>query len=290
MSSIKIAIASGKGGTGKTTLATNLASHLAEHRDVVLIDLDVEEPNSRLFLRCDQIHQQNIFKEVPQWSGDCSLCGQCQDICNFNALVQVATQVMVFPELCHSCRACSELCPESALPLVARKIGVLSKYQAGNLIFVESCLDIGEQQAVPLISQTKHFVEQNFDDNTIKIYDSPPGTSCPMVEAVKDADYVILVTEPTPFGMYDLKLAVEVIRKMQKAFGVVVNRYGLGNDDVIDYCQEEGIPILARIANDRRIAELYSAGELIYTNMPEFRQQLIKLEHQLELESMVAVL
>jgi len=284
---MKIAIASGKGGTGKTTLATSLASHLAESRDVVLVDLDVEEPNSRLFIDADQTHQQMMYKEVPQWTGACSLCGQCQDICNFNAIVQVGSQIMVFPELCHSCRACSDLCPESALPLKPRKIGILNQFQTDDLDFVESRLEVGEQQAVPLIAQTKHYVDENYDDGFIKIYDSPPGTSCPVIEASKDADYVILVTEPTPFGLYDLKLAVEVMRKMGKAFGVVVNRYGLGNEDVIDYCQLEEIQVLARIANDRKIAELYSAGELIYTSIPEFKEQLLALENRLNLHDMV---
>ena len=175
---MKIAIASGKGGTGKTTLATSLSSHLSETQDVVLVDLDVEEPNSRLFIRGDQTHSQSICKQVPEWTGDCSLCGQCQEICNFNAVIKVGTQIMLFPELCHSCRACSELCPESALPLKPRKIGMLNQIQAGNLIFVESRLEIGEQQAVPLISQTKDYIDNHFDESYIIIYDSPPFLSC----------------------------------------------------------------------------------------------------------------
>jgi MinD superfamily P-loop ATPase len=278
---MKIAIASGKGGTGKTTLSTNLASYLAENNKVVLIDLDVEEPNSGLFIKGDVVHTEKKYKMIPQWTEECSLCGVCQEVCQFHAVLQLDAQIMVFPELCHSCYACSELCPDSALPMVEQKIGVLKRHEKSNLSFIESILDIGQEQAVPLIKQTKEYIENRFPNGAIKIYDSPPGTSCPVIEAVKDADFVILVTEPTPFGLHDLKLAVETLRKLKKQFSVVINRYGIGNDDVLEYCRKERIHILAKIPNNRYIAELYSKGELIYNEVPEVKEALVTVVHHL---------
>ena len=272
---MNIAIASGKGGTGKTTLSTNLAALFAETQKVVLSDLDVEEPNSGLFIKAELLLEENKFKMMPEWIEDnCSLCGICQDVCNFHAVIQLGTKIMVFPQLCHSCYACSELCPGEALPMTPKKMGVLKHFNNGNLSFIESRLDIGEEQAVPLISQTIQYVNEKFTDNIIKIYDAPPGTSCPVIEATKDADFVMLVTEPTPFGLHDLKLAVETMRELKKDFGVVVNRYGIGNNDVVEYCNTEAIPVLAKIPNNRQIAELYSSGKLIYNQHPEVRKQL----------------
>lgn len=272
---MKIAIASGKGGTGKTTLSTNLASFIAEQNNVVLIDLDVEEPNSGLFIKADLAHEEDKYKMIPKWIEDqCILCGDCQKVCNFHAVIQLGEMIMVFPELCHGCFACSELCPSDALPMIPKKMGKLKHFINHKLHFVESKLDIGEEQAVPLINQTHQYINKKFNGNYIKIYDSPPGTSCPVIEATKDADYVILVTEPTPFGLHDLKLAVETMKKLKKQFGVVVNRSGIGNNDVLDYCKKEQIDVLAKIPNDRRIAELYSNGKLIYKAIPEVRMEL----------------
>ncbi len=275
---MKIAIASGKGGTGKTTLSTNLASLLAETKEVVLVDLDVEEPNSGLFLNASLVYEEDKFKMVPEWKEDkCTLCGICQKVCNFHAVIQLGKMIMVFPELCHGCYACSELCPTDSLPMIPKKMGVLRHFKNQNLSFIESRLDIGEEQAVPLIKQTQEYIDKNFSDDVIKIFDSPPGTSCPVIEATKDADFVILITEPTPFGLHDLKLAVETMKELKKNFGVVVNRHGIGNDDVINYCKDEGIHLLAKIPNNRRIAELYSKGLLIYRGFPEVRQQLERI-------------
>jgi len=275
---VKITIASGKGGTGKTTLSTNLAACLAESKSVVLIDLDVEEPNSGLFIHGELIRQEDKFKMVPQWKTEtCTLCGNCHEVCNFHAIVQLADEIMVFPQLCHSCYACSELCPTDSLPMIPEKMGVLREFQAEKLTFIESKLDIGQEQAVPLIAQTQRYVNSKYPDVDLKIFDSPPGTSCPVIEATKDADLIILVTEPTPFGLHDLKLAVETMRELGKTFAVIVNRYGIGNDDVIDYCINENISVIAKIPNSKKIAELYSRGHLLYKDVPEFRVELDKI-------------
>ncbi|MCD6204546.1 MAG: ATP-binding protein [Candidatus Marinimicrobia bacterium] len=275
---MKIAIASGKGGTGKTTLSTNLAAYLAEKESVVLTDLDVEEPNSGLFIHGNLINQEEKYKMVPQWNSEkCILCGDCQKVCNFHAVIRIIDSIMVFPQLCHSCYACSELCPTGSLPMIPEKMGELREYQSGNLHFVESKLDVGQEQAVPLIKQTLKYIESHFADDGLKIFDSPPGTSCPVIEATKDADLVILVTEPTLFGLHDLKLAVETMRELKKPFTVVVKRYGIGNDDVLDYCRTESVPVIAKIPNSERIARLYSQGKLLYPEVPELKAQLDKI-------------
>lgn len=278
---MKIAIASGKGGTGKTTLSTNLASYLALNDNVVLVDLDVEEPNSGLFLKGKIISKEEKFKMIPEWVKDkCTLCGECQKVCNFHAVIQLGTMILVFPELCHSCYACSELCPTSALPMKEKKIGDLSYYKVENLDFLESRLILGEEQAVPLIKQTIDYTDENFS-GSIKIFDSPPGTSCPVIEVVKDTDFVILITEPTPFGLNDLKLAVETVRELNKKFGVVINRFGTGNNNVELYCEKENIPIIAKIPDKREIAELYSKGKLLYNKIPEVKEELNKIKEYL---------
>lgn len=276
---LKIAVASGKGGTGKTTLSTNLAHFLAGSYRVTLTDLDVEEPDSGLFLSGKQVYQKEIFKMVPEWIAEkCILCGDCQKRCNFNAVIQLSTLIVVFRELCHSCYACSELCPGSALPMKPQRIGNLEHIKNKVLDFVEGRLDIGQEQAVPLISQIKEYVSSMHPGTEFAIYDSPPGTSCPVIEATKEADLVILVTEPTPFGLHDLKLAVETMKVIKRDVAVVINREGTGNDSVACYCDRENIPVIAKIPNSRTIAELYSRGELIYPEVPEFKQQLEQIK------------
>jgi MinD superfamily P-loop ATPase len=274
---MRVAVASGKGGTGKTTLAVNLADMLAERGKVVLADLDAEEPNSALFINGRLYSREDRFRSVPRYEVEkCTLCGLCTDLCNFNALIRIADEIMVFPRLCHSCYACSELCPAAALPMDRVKIGELTHLRAGNLDFVECRLLVGEEQAVPLISQAYEYIGGNFGDDIPVIIDSPPGTSCPMIEAVKEADLVILVTEPTPFGLHDLRLAVETAEKLQRKHAVVINRYGIGNDDVIEYCRVRGIDIAATIPDQREAARLYSEGKLI-NGIAEVREELQKI-------------
>ena len=282
----KIAIASGKGGTGKTTLSTNLAAYIAQCEAVVLVDLDVEEPNSGLFFDGTLVHEEDNHNMTPKWdAAKCTLCGLCEEVCNFNAIIQLGDTIMVYPKLCHSCYACSELCPASALPMQPTKIGVLSDFKWGKLHYVESRLNVGEEQAVSSIAKTKRYVAEKYPHLSFAIFDSPPGTSCPVMEATKDADYVILVTEPTPFGLHDLKLAVETMRELERDFGVVINRHGIGDDEVVNYCRAEGIEVLAKIPNSRKIAELYSKGELIYTEFPAVKVALNNiLEHCLSIK------
>ncbi len=262
---LKIAIASGKGGTGKTMLSANLAAYLAQTQETLLVDLDVEEPNDLLFFKGEIRDVTNQYKMIPQWDeSKCTLCGICSSTCKYHAVIQLGSIILVFKELCHSCYACSELCPVHALPMIKHKMGETKNFVSGNLTCIESRLNIGEEQAVPLIHKTHDLVEQSFNNFPVQIFDCPPGTSCPVVAATKKADYVVLVTEPTPFGLNDLRLAVETIREIQKPLGVVINRYGIGNNEVEKYCREQRIPILAKIPYDRKIAELYSSGQLVY--------------------------
>lgn len=280
---MKIVVASGKGGTGKTTISTNLAAYISETTDLLIADLDVEEPNTGLFLSGVLLIDEIKYKERPEWNENtCLLCGLCQKVCNFNAVLQLASQILVFPELCHSCFACSELCPSGSLPMISERIGELKAYKNGRLTLVESRLDIGQEQSVPLISQTKKLVAERFGEKEIQIFDSPPGTSCPVIEASKDADLVLLVTEPTPFGLNDLVLAVETMRELKKKFAVIINRFGIGNDNVLDYCKEENIEVIARIPDSRIVAELYSTGKLIYPEVEEFKDELGKIYSYIE--------
>jgi len=281
---MKISIASGKGGTGKTTLATNLSAFIAEkNKDIVLTDLDVEEPNSGLFIRGELTHSQDMYKMIPEWDKDkCVLCRNCQNVCKFNAVIMMIDEVIVFDKLCHSCYACSELCPQNALPMQPRKMGELKRFKYKNLHFVEGKLNIGQEQAVPLIAQTLDYVDNNFPENHLKIYDAPPGTSCPVIEATKDSDLIILITEPTPFGLHDLKLSVDTMRKLEKEFIVVINRHGIGNANVEKYCKKEKIPVVASIPNSKKAAQAYSHGNLLYKVIPEIKTEIKKVADYIE--------
>jgi len=272
---MKIAIASGKGGTGKTTLAVNLALRAAESREVSLADLDVEEPNSGIFIHGKLENEQRIFRSVPKWNREaCTLCGKCVEVCQYNAVIRLGKEIMVMPQLCHSCYACSELCPTDALPMRESPLGTLRHKRIGRLDFIESKLDIGMEMASPMIGKTLEYMSEHCSGKDYQFRDCPPGTACPVISATKDADFIILVTEPTPFGLYDLELAAETMRHLGKPMAVVVNRYGIGNDEVFHYCKEQDIPVWAKIPNQREMAELYSRGELIYPKVEEFRREL----------------
>lgn len=272
---MKITFASGKGGTGKTTVSTNLTSYLASMgRDVVLADLDVEEPNSALFTQGELVKSTTSNKMIPKWEEEtCTLCGKCAEVCNFNAIVAMPKEILIFPELCHSCYACSELCPTSSLPMTPSRIGEIHEFKSENFTLVEGRLDLGQEMAVPLISQTIEYVDTNFSDS-IKILDAPPGTSCPVIEASRGSDFVILITESTPFGLNDLTLAVETMRVLKQSFGVIINRYGIGDNGVEEYCKRENIPIVTTIKNDKEVAKLYSNGKYIYPEIAHFKESL----------------
>ena len=279
---LKIAIASGKGGTGKTTIAVNLAKSIGEN--VQLLDCDVEEPNSHIFLHPVISKVENVNVSIPDVDlGECTFCGKCQDICQFNAIVVIKNNVLVFPELCHSCAGCWLVCPENCIAQKERVVGVTEEGGNSDVKFVDGRLDVGEVMSPPLIRSVK----SKMADNRIVIIDAPPGTSCPVIEAVRGSDFVILVTEPTPFGLHDLVLAVEVVRALGISFGVVINRSDIGDNKVREYCDSENVPILLEIQNDRKIAEAYSRGKIIIDIYPEYRNRFLDLYEKIE--SMVNV-
>ncbi len=275
-----IAIASGKRGTGKTTVATNLALTLARTgRKVELLDCDVEEPNCHLFLK--PIIESSIPLMVPMPIVDeskCTGCGECGSFCQYSAIVVVKGKVLVFPELCHSCGGCWLVCPEGALTPEEREHGVVETGHAEGLRFVQGRMRVGQASPPSLIRKVKGQI----DDTALTLIDASPGTSCPVVEAVRGSDFVILVTEPTPFGFHDLKLAVDMTRAVGIPFGVVINRKEKREDEVCAYCLEEGIPVLAEIPDDRKVAEAYSRGEIIIDALPAYRELFLKLADELE--------
>lgn len=269
---MKLAVASGKGGTGKTTLSISIAKFLASRGiDVTIADCDVEEPNVSLFLDLKLLDVRDVFSLVPLVDEPaCSGCGKCAEICQFAAIVMVRESPLVLPDMCHSCGGCVLVCPEKAISWNEKKIGVIESSETGNIFYVGGRLNIGEIQSPPLIRETK----KSAGAGTL-IIDSPPGTSCPVIESIDGADYVVLVTEPTPFGLHDLKLAVELVRKMGVDYGVVINRADIGTSMVAEYCTEEGIQILAEIPDSREIAEGYSRGEFADVFIDKFKKEIL---------------
>jgi MinD superfamily P-loop ATPase len=269
---MRIAVASGKGGTGKTTIAVNLVSLLAEKREgVCYVDCDVEEPNGHLFLKPEIDKRWPAVLPIPEVDEKaCDYCGECKQICQYNAITVIAENVLVFPELCHGCGGCALVCPKKAITEIPREVGIVMSGKSGRAKFISGKLNIGEPLATTVIRQVKKAISEESD----VFIDAPPGTSCPMVEAVSGADLILLVTEPTPFGFNDLKLAVETARKLGLEFGVVINRADLGDGSVREYCLNQNIPVVAEIPDDRRIAELYSRGGLLYKAHPVFGDRI----------------
>ncbi len=266
---LKIAVASGKGGTGKTTISTNLALTLADKGITVqLLDCDVEEPNCHIFLNPvieDKWPATVLIPKVDQEK--CTGCRVCADVCEFKAIAVIKGKVLIFPELCHSCGACKLFCPEGAISEIPREIGIIEKGKSGRIGFLQGLLHIGELASPPVIRE----VREAAGNSEVTIIDSPPGTSCPVIEAVKESDFVLLVTEPTPFGLNDLELAVGMVKELTMPFAVAINRSDIGDDEVVKYCKREGIAIFLEIPNDRKIAEAYSRGEMIVRALPEYR-------------------
>jgi MinD superfamily P-loop ATPase len=254
---MKLVIASGKGGTGKTTVAVNLAIVLKD-KGVQLLDCDVEEPNAHLFINPVVEKSWKVSIPVPSVDlGKCSFCGKCAEVCAFNALAVFSDQVMVLPELCHGCGSCAYLCPEKAIEEIDRPIGSVESGWASGFRFAQGRLNPGEAMSPPLINAVKKLV----DPDCISIIDAPPGTSCPVVNAVKGADFCLLVTEPTPFGLNDLDLACRMVSKLNIPAGVVINRSDIGDSGVEDYCRRHNLPVLQKIPFDLKMAKLYACGE-----------------------------
>ncbi len=264
-----IAVASGKGGTGKTTIAANLAQVVCSSgQKVQYLDCDVEEPNGHIFLKPQITSSREVTVDVPQVDLDkCTACGKCGEICQYSAIVCIKEHVLTFEQLCHSCGGCRRVCPADAITTKPLKIGEIESGKAGDVDFVSGRLRIGHVRTPALIKEVKKYIKQD----CLAIVDVPPGTSCPVVEAVKGTDFVLLVTEPTPFGLNDLKLAVGLVREMSLPFAIVINRYGIGNDEVEKYCEAENIEIVLKLRDDRRIAEAYSSGKMMVDELPEYK-------------------
>lgn len=263
---MRIAVASGKGGTGKTTVATSLALVLADAGSVEFLDCDVEEPNAHLFLKPAIERREPIQIPVPRVDeAECTRCGRCAEVCQFKAIAVLKDTVLTFPELCHGCTGCWMLCPERAISPTGREIGAVESGWAGCVGFHHGWLRVGEAMSPPLIRAVKRQARQA----DFTVLDAPPGTSCPVVESVKDADVVVLVTEPTPFGLHDLELAADMVAALGLPAAVVINRAGIGDGRVNDFCRSRGLPLLLEIPFDRRIAEAYSRGEPLVAALPE---------------------
>ncbi|MFA5074169.1 MAG: ATP-binding protein [Nitrospirota bacterium] len=261
-----LAIASGKGGTGKTTVSVNLARVFGS--DVQLLDCDVEEPNAHLFVKGTTINEEAVSIRIPAIDASrCDGCGECSRFCEYHAIISFGATPLVFAEMCHGCGGCALVCPKNAIHEIDKRIGVIETIENGNITLITGRLDIGVAMAPPLIRAVKSRIGSGIPT----ILDAPPGTSCPVITTIRGTDIVVLVTEPTPFGLHDLGLAVDMVRELGIPFGVVINRAGIGDACVHNYCERERIPLLLEIPDDRRIAEAYSRGSLIVDVLPEYR-------------------
>ncbi|MGA6924532.1 MAG: ATP-binding protein [Desulfosarcina sp.] len=273
-----ISIASGKGGTGKTTVATNLAVSL--ERPVQLLDCDVEEPNAHLFLKPTILETRAVSTPIPEIDLEkCDQCKKCAEICRFRAIAVLGDTVLTFPELCHSCGGCMAVCPRGAITETGRDVGELEIGAKNGIDFVHGRLRVGEAMAPPLIRAVRDCTR----NDRLVLIDAPPGTSCPVIAAMKDTDFVLLVTEPTPFGLHDLKLAAEAVKVLKIPMGLVINRADMGDDAVRDWARAEGIPILMEIPFDRQIAVSYSRGDMFAESMPEWKTRFQEVLARIEM-------
>jgi MinD superfamily P-loop ATPase len=285
-----VAVASGKGGTGKTTVAVNLALTVSLLRgqsgveQVFFVDCDVEEPNAALFLYPTIERRDKVQVPIPEVDlTKCTFCMRCADVCRYNAMAVVRRQVLVFPELCHGCGSCVLNCPEGAIGETSRVTGVVEQGIAhGGVRFAQGILNIGEAMPVPILRQLKRQAIPEDTSSSLVILDAPPGTACPVVETIHGADMVLMVTEPTPFGLHDLRLAVQVARdELGLPVAVVINRDGIGDKEVEGYCHSQGLPVWMRIPMDRRIAEAYAEGQAIVEAFPAYKQRFLNLYQQI---------
>jgi MinD superfamily P-loop ATPase len=273
---LTVSVASGKGGTGKTTVAVNLALALSRVRPLQFLDCDVEEPNAHFFLKPRIASSEEVATPVPGVDESlCDHCGLCASVCAYNALAVLPQAVLVFGELCHGCGACSLLCPRNAIREVPKRIGVIGSGKAGAIDFLQGSLDVGQAMSPPLIRALK----KRRDPGRTVIIDAPPGTSCPVVESVRGSDFCLLVTEPTPFGLHDLELAAGAAMKLGLRRGVLINRADSGEGDarIREFCAGEGLPVLMTIPFDRKIAETYSRGETLLDLDPAWKERFLEL-------------
>ena len=272
---MKIAIASGKGGTGKTTLATNLAFVASQAgRNVIYADCDVEEPNGHLFLKPVLTGKQTIHKRIPEVDRQrCDGCGECARFCQFHAIMCLSAQAVVYSELCHACGGCKHVCPRNAIGETLQEIGHLEWGRSGNLRFFQGVLRIGEPQSPPIIRAIK----ASLPPAALVFLDAPPGTSCPVVETVRDVDLLLLVTEPTPFGLHDLKLALEMAKTLKVRCGAIINRALPGRPEARRLCEQNNLPVLAEIPDTLAIAQAYSQGDLAVETVPQLRDTMLQL-------------
>jgi len=268
---MRIVVASGKGGTGKTTVATSLALSAQEASSVRFMDCDVEAPNAALFLNPVLDNHKEVGIQLPVVDEAlCTYCGKCAEVCEFHAIAVIGKKILVFPELCHGCGSCTLVCPEKAIRERLDVMGVLeSGLTATGVDFAQGVMNVGEPMAVPIIRELKKWSPARPFE--IEIRDAPPGASCPVVETMRGADFALLVTEPTPFGLHDLKQVVGIARELCIPAGVVINRDGIGDNAVEAYCTEAGLPILLRIPMERRFAEAIAQGKTLVDTAPEYR-------------------
>jgi len=271
---MKIAIGSGKGGTGKTTVSLGLALSLAEESPVQYIDCDVEAPNAHLFFQDIILNEKTAGVLVPEIdSNKCTFCGECSKFCAYHALAIFPKTALVFHEMCHSCGGCSKICPEKAITEVKRNIGKIKTGNSNGVILSYGELNIGETQSPPLIREVK----KTIDNKITAIIDAPPGTACPFVETIRESNFCVLVTEPTPFGLHDLNIAKEVVKILEIPYGVIINKFDVGDSKVEEFCLKNHIPVLMKIPNDRNIAVAYSKGIPITETVSKYKKEFIEV-------------